>query len=99
MDFVITNSDLCVVCSHDLVNRGNFHDKHLTCLFIFLFSNILPRCMAVTHISATGGGQSTEVNRTRACSGDASLIFNLTPAVIRIWFVYCVNNGKMRMEN
>ena len=27
MDFVITNSDLCVVCSHDLVNRGNFHDR------------------------------------------------------------------------
>ena len=26
MDFVITNSDVCVVCSHDLVNRGNFHD-------------------------------------------------------------------------
>ena len=27
MDFWITNSDLCVVCSHDLVNTGNFHCK------------------------------------------------------------------------
>ena len=54
MDFVITNSDLCVVCSHDLVNRGNFHDRTYLCNWILDFLMGRPQVVRVgNNTSAT----------------------------------------------